>query len=474
LKVTRTPNSETAQLEDTVQSIISQEALPLKRLKELVGGVRETLLMVGQLSQISPLYHQAESLWEHLRRQTPSWLAPALEEDVQFVASSLFAAHHSRINYAQLSSALAEAFLILHYANRLPILYDAYIGHKLTLLRKKLNLEDTQDFSSNFTFLTNFIFREYQILLRMKGQIEESDPSLETALHTATFIAKSLNLLVLGLQNLAVLTQAACHKIARQKGPEANFWRGSLDKVGFVLEEARVLELLDEAPANYLRGVFADPICIFSDYVLMEVETSFAEALEDKAKPVELEEKFNTLRFPEFLTVLQDSFDVCNKLGFGLRIDAWTKSANRFVQSVCQRVEDCLIIFENYFYEGLNSSQDVYLRFNVGACHNYLVKETPFQQLFEKFEIISGDFTRFTVTKKIMVSLLELLFNKYSDLEVFSGSLTDFFGVGTSKELFKPEDNILSDQLRRLLGMPQSEEMPSSVRKYIRSYKNYN
>jgi hypothetical protein len=406
----------------------------------------ELLRIVDSLPSDNQLKISTQKLMAHLSLSARETIDPLLKEDSQVLVPSTFGEEHLHIGTTPLTNSLNEHFAIALLTNSTDALVSMYINSRLSNLRKKASLDEQADFLSGFAFLANFLFRESQIL----GRLEQS----KEAKH---FAARVLKEFVVQLRGWADMKSAerslrTIQEIKRETGK--TIFKKTLLRISQMIAETQLDTVLRPEEWREVQDILSAPLFAMADYAISRVEEKYQAQLADKIKLAELEDKFATLDFTAFINVLAECLDLSLDYGFGLRSLVWLKVSERFVKDVGRKLNDCLHILEQHFYEGIEEGrQDLFLRLDLPTFHKLYARDVQVNQIVNDIEKLGFPMDKFTISKKLSVSLLELLITKYSEYLVFSEKVITLLNSIPSRLAQRHSNGLVPATLEKQIGL---------------------
>jgi hypothetical protein len=406
----------------------------------------ELLRIVDSLPSDNQLKTSTQKLMAHLSLSARETIDPLLKEDSQVLVPSTFGEEHLHIGTTPLTNSLNEHFAIAQLTNSTDALVSMYVNSRLSNLRKKASLDEQADFLSGFAFLANFLFRESQIL----GRLEQS----KEAKH---FAARVLKEFVVQLRGWADMKSAerslrTIQEIKRETGK--TIFKKTLLRISQMITETQLDTVLRPEEWREVQDILSAPLFAMADYVISRVEEKYQAQLADKTKLAELEDKFATLDFTAFINVLAECLDLSLDYGFGLRSLVWLKVSERFVKDVGRKLNDCLHILEQHFYEGIEEGrQDLFLRLDLPTFHKLYARDVQVNQIMNDIEKFGFPIYKFTISKKLSVSLLELLITKYSEYLVFSEKVITLLNSIPSRLAQRHSNGLVPATLENQIGL---------------------
>jgi hypothetical protein len=406
----------------------------------------ELLRIVDSLPSDNQLKISTQKLMAHLSLSARETIDPLLKEDSQVLVPSTFGEEHLHIGTTPLTNSLNEHFAIALLTNSTDALASMYINSRLSNLRKKASLDEQADFLSGFAFLANFLFRESQIL----GRLEQS----KEAKH---FAARVLKEFVVQLRGWADMKSAerslrTIQEIKRETGK--TIFKKTLLRISQMIAETQLDTVLRPEEWREVQDILSAPLFAMADYAISRVEEKYQVQLADKIKIAELEDKFATLDFTAFINVLAECLDLSLDYGFGLRSLVWLKVSERFVKDVGRKLNDCLHILEQHFYEGIEEGrQDLFLRLDLPTFHKLYARDVQVNQIVNDMEKLGFPMDKFTISKKLSVSLLELLITKYSEYLVFSEKVITLLNSIPSRLAQRHSNGLVPATLEKQIGL---------------------
>jgi hypothetical protein len=406
----------------------------------------ELLRIVDSLPSDNQLKTSTQKLMAHLSLSARETIDPLLKEDSQVLVPSTFGEEHLHIGTTPLTNSLNEHFAIALLTNSTDALVSMYVNSRLSNLRKKASLDEQADFLSGFAFLANFLFRESQIL----GRLEQS----KEAKH---FAARVLKEFVVQLRGWADMKSAerslrTIQEIKRETGK--TIFKKTLLRISQMIAETQLDTVLRPEEWREVQDILSAPLFAMADYAISRVEEKYQAQLADKTKLAELEDKFATLDFTAFINVLAECLDLSLDYGFGLRSLVWLKVSERFVKDVGRKLNDCLHILEQHFYEGIEEGrQDLFLRLDLPTFHKLYARDVQVNQIVNDMEKLGFPMDKFTISKKLSVSLLELLITKYSEYLVFSEKVITLLNSIPSRLAQRHSNGLVPATLEKQIGL---------------------
>jgi hypothetical protein len=403
--------SELIELENYSTSLSTETSL--SSLRDELERKQGALAVALKLPEDHTLALSAYRIARVIKQKCASSLEQFIREETVTYNASNFNETCHQANYLHLASTLGELFELGCLIQKPELLLTEYLEVKLAAVQRKVAFDSSREYTTLLQFSSNFLWRELEILKTAAEGVRKHAMK--------SFISKGI---------LAVLSTVSTwlHKtdmsrfshIAKEVKTKSQIWESSYEKFLLVFEEAHLRETLSQEDWNRALSVVLEPVMGLADFICMEIDERFHAEISDKQKITEVEEKLQTLDFGQFAVAIEQTLDLAVKMGFSLRLVNWVNSTERFLASVNKKILECLRIIEKfYFEEQTELREDPFLQINLPLFHKFYARSISLDDIWPHLEKISLPFSKLNITKKVSVSLQEVLLTKFSDYIVF-------------------------------------------------------
>lgn len=412
-------------MEKHIEGISHQ--MPITELKAILISKREGLEIALKLPAEHILNQLAHSVVEQIRRKCTLSLEIHMKEESAVYNPSTFSQDLKQSNFMQLAITLTDLYELCELASCTEVLLQEYSESKVSIVAKRIRSGSSRDLASLLEFSANFLWRELQILSRAADNYEGGSMDL--------FIAQSMRLAINEVetwwQSNDPKRLAETIKEFKIKKPQ---WESSYQRLLLVTEQAKLRDLLSANDWGQVVSSLLSAPYAMADAICMDVDERYQSELTEKNKITDLEEKLQAIDFDSYMLAIEETLTLTIEIGFSLRAINWISSTEKFLAAVSKKLNECMRIVEKYYFEEtLELREDPFLQLNLPLFHKLFARDSSVSDIMAHIEKISLPYAKFNITKKLSVSLQEILITKYGDYLGFLRSLTALAGSLSSR-----------------------------------------
>lgn len=413
-------------------------------LKEDLEKKQGALKIAMMLPPDHTLAVGANRIKEALVHKCATILDHTIREEAVFYNSSNFNEDFQQMNYAHLASTLSELYEVSRLAQVPDMLITEYIDVKLAAVNRRVSFDSSREYSGLLQFSSKFLWRELQILKRSEVNLGDGEMSTLIAKALVQVLATIFNwLFPHELGRFAVVVKEIKQKI--------QIWENSYHRFLNVVEESHLRQTIDPSQWNKALSSILGPVFGLADYICLETDERYQTEITDKQKITEVEEKLQALDFSRYITAIEQTLDQTVKLGFALRLVNWVNSTERFLGAINKKLQECLRIIEKfYFEEQTELREDPFLQLNLPLFHKFYSRNVQLAEIWTQIEHVNLPFAKLNISKKVSVSLQEVLLTKYSE---YLGFLQRLAGLDILVSKAASESSTLSAIVKKLQGV---------------------
>lgn len=351
----------------------------------------------------------ASKIKEALEQKCATSLDTIIREEAVYYNSSNFNEDFQQQNFNHLASLISELFEVCSLAECPDLLVSEYISIKLAAVNRRVSFDSSREYTSLVQFCSKFLWREYQILKKAEQNLEEGQMS--------AFIGKTLSLILTSVE--AWLHQHDMGRfsvVAKEIKAKTQIWENSYHRFLNVFDESGLKHLLDSSEWSKAISSVLSPVFGLADYMCLETDERYQSEIADKQKITEVEEKLQSLDFSRYFAAIEGTLDQSVKIGLSLRLVNWISSTERFLAAINKKLQECLRIIEKfYFEEQTELREDPFLQPNLTLFHKFYARNTKLNEIWPHLEKVGLPFAKLNISKKVSVSLQEVLLTKYAE-----------------------------------------------------------
>lgn len=356
-----------------------------------------------------PLNQFAARVIEQVRRKCTLSLESHLKEELTVYNPSTFGQDYQQANYTQLAITLADLYELCQLAGCPQVLIQEYTESKMSLISKRFEGGSSRDLSSILDFAANLLWRELQIYQRSADQSE--DDSMQS------FIGQAMRATVFQVDTW---WQCNDHKKLNDTIKEfelkKTIWESSYQRLLLLVDQAKLRSVLPASEWNQVAASLLTMPYAIADAVCMQSEDRYQAALTEKSKATDLEEKLKAVDFEAYFRLIEDNLRLSVDVGCSLRSINWISSTEKFLAAISKKLNECMRVIEKYYFEeSLELRDDPFLQLNFPLFHKLYARDSPVSEILAHIEMVSLPYDKFNITKKLSVSLLEVLITKHGD-----------------------------------------------------------
>ena len=415
---------------------------------------------VEGLSSEIEIKKKADQAVEYIKIRISALLTEAAKEDILVYNPASFTIESVSLGLASISKCLSECFELSQSCGIENSLKNIYLEVKIGAVKKKVILDSNRDFISAFHFAVMMWCRELRILQKVGNGVEEDQP-------VSGFVASTIFEVIDQTKEWLELTEIRKTKAIEEISKKPALLKQAFTVLLSVLEESNIFERMPQEKKSHLKMALVTPLLKISEATDSHIQARYSGDLLEKTKITELDEKFNTIDFIKFFKTIKETSEISLLNGLGLRTVEWAKSTDNFVNEVCSKLNNCLQILEKYFCDQLHEGfQDPFLQVNMISFFKFYSEESHanIRHHVEEQERRTSDMSAFLIGKKLMVSLFEILINKYSQLLFFTHNYIELL-----QSLFKKHetDGLMTSDLKKMLAVENNSLFIEILRKQI-------